>query len=177
MFRRRLVHGGPERHPVAPGEDVRCSVALPVILVEELGVHCSFGIDNQRNRNRYSVGHIAFGDGFVEYAECANNLRIRIGEQRESNIAPLREIRQHRLAVIADRRQPEAILPKRLLALFQLDQLAFTVRSPVRGPVENENGPVRTGYRGKPPHRAVLVNCLELGDAGSNGRPGVFRRL
>jgi hypothetical protein len=55
------------------------------------------------------------------------------------NSTALRKIVKYRYAVIADGRNAQAKFTELSLILFQLDQLGFAVRSPIRGSIKQDN--------------------------------------
>ena len=56
---------------------------------------------------------------------------------------PIRETLERTDRVIADGRYAESLLPDRVQALFQLDELDLAEGSPIRGTEEEENRSVR----------------------------------
>ena len=103
--------------------------AFAVFRVEKLLFNDSLGVDKEIPRPRHAF---ELPDGFgVQYLVRLDRLGIGVGQQRKINLAAVREILEYFYAVVADRRQLDPLLLESRSSTLQLDQLAFTVRSPV----------------------------------------------
>ena len=71
-----------------------------------------------------------------------NGFRIRVGEQRELDLATVSEVLQYFLAIITDGRQFDSLFFKSRFRVLQLDQLPFAVRSPVGRAEKEKNGAI-----------------------------------
>jgi hypothetical protein len=74
----------------------------------------------------------AGGDVLIEEAEPADDRRIGIGQQRIRDAAALCEVAQDLDRIVADGAEPVALGADSADVSLQLDELAFTVRSPIR---------------------------------------------
>jgi hypothetical protein len=87
---------------------------------------------------RDARGHGVRRNGFVQNPKSANDFRVGIRKEWESNMLLVRKVLERRHAVIADRRQPQALFTDIAELLVQLDELGFAKRSPVRRTVKNQ---------------------------------------
>ena len=117
--------------PVPRHQNVRRRVAPAEIVFEVLRRHSSLGIHDKCARMRNSVKWRPGLYFLIKNAEGADGFRSLIGQQREGDMTSLREISEHRRAVVTDRRQSQPLLPYPVQVALQLDELVFAVRSPV----------------------------------------------
>src|SRR6266478_4450514 len=75
----------------------------------------------------------------IQYLIGANDLGIRIGEQRKIDFAAVGEGFQYGFRVIADRRELDPLLLEPCLGVLELNQLPFAVRSPIRRSKEKQH--------------------------------------
>ncbi len=87
-----------------------------------------------------------------------------VRQQRERDAALLAERRENFGRVVADGRQPEALVLQLLQPALQLNELRFAVRSPVGGTVEHEHGPAGAHDRFARPDPACLIGEAEVGN-------------
>jgi len=83
----------------------------------------------------------------VQNAIRLDGLGLRIREQRVRDLVPVRKIFQDFFAIVADRRELDALLFESFDGALQLDQLPFAERSPIRGTEKEKNGAVRSFQR------------------------------
>ena len=92
---------------------------------------------------RDSVAERARLDGFIQNIEGAYDLGVRVREKRIRDVLPVAEALERAGRIIADGRNTKPLSADGLQILFQLDELDFTERSPVRGAEEHQHGAVR----------------------------------
>ena len=114
--------------------------SFPVLRFEELLPDHALRIDEEIPRPRHALE--LSGPLGVQDLIGPNGFRIGIGEQGKLNLAPVSEVLQYFLAVIADCRQLDPLLVKSCFRVLQLDQLRFAVGSPVGRTKKKENGAV-----------------------------------
>jgi hypothetical protein len=109
-------------------DDAISGEALAVFRVEKLLLDESLRVDKEITGPRHAF---KLPDGFgVQHPIRLDRLGVGVGKQREINLAAVREMLED-FRVIADRRQLDPLLLESRSSTLQLDQLAFTVRSPV----------------------------------------------
>ena len=114
-------------------------------------------------------------DGLVQNSEFANDLRIRIGEQRNMNAAALREIVKYFGGVVADRCNPQTQFLKFTLVLFQLTELGFAIWSPIGRAENQDHSAFRSEQALESAHLAILVVQIEARHSRPNWRPKLAR--
>ena len=83
---------------------------------------------------------------------------------------------EHRYGIVANGCYRKPTLAKLRTTLLQLDELAFAVRSPVRGPIENQHQSLRAFERTESLGCSILIReaerreCLAGFGAASSGR-------
>ena len=114
---------------------------LAVLRFKELFSNHAMGVDKEISRASHTLELTCSRD--VQNLVGANDLGIRVGEQGEIDFAAVREVFQYGFTVIADRREFDSLLLEPCFGVLQLNQLPFTVGSPIRGTEEEENRAVR----------------------------------
>jgi hypothetical protein len=121
---------------IVPGE------SFPVLRLEELFPNRALGIDEVIAGSRHTL--ILSDRLGVQKPVGPNDSGIRVGEQRNVDLAPVSEVLQYFLAVIADGSYFDSLFFKSCLRTLQLDQLPFAVRSPVGRTEKQENRALRS---------------------------------
>src|SRR5713226_1013239 len=119
--------------------------SLPVLRFEELFPNRAFGIDEEVPGPRHAL-ELSDRLGVQDFIG-PKGFRIRIGEQRKLDLAPVREGLQYFLAVIADGRYFDPLVFKSCFRVLQLDQLPLAVGSPVGRTEKEKNRAVRSFQR------------------------------
>ncbi len=133
-------------------------VSNAIIVLEVLRDHHTGCIENVRPRVGDTEGWRILLDGVIQNTVGSDHLGLRIREQFESNVFAIGERLEDRDAIVADRHQTQALRADSRSILFQLDQLGFAERSPVRRTKENEQRTFRPHDRTK----CLLVSVLIL---------------
>jgi len=102
---------------------------LAIFRVEKLLLDDALGVDKEIPGPRHAF-KLPSGFG-VQHLICLDRLGVGVGKQREINLEAVREMLEDFHAIVADRRQCDPLLLESRASTLQLDQLAFTVRSPV----------------------------------------------
>jgi hypothetical protein len=119
------------------GDYVVPSEPLPIFRLEELFPNDPLRIDEEISGSRHSL---VLANGFaVQNLISPNRFGVGIGEQGEINLLTVREVFQYFFAVIANSREFDSLLLESCFGALQLDQLPFTVGSPIRGTEEKKN--------------------------------------
>ena len=97
----------------------------------------------------------------------------RIREQRKRNVLPVGKILQHRDRVVADRCQPQPLLPDRTQVSLQLHELRFAEGSPVGRAEKDKHRSFRAsdGFQGLSP--SFLILGRKIRHRVSNRRAGL----
>src|SRR5579863_5068341 len=103
--------------------------AFAVFRVEKFLSNDSLGVDEEVPGPRHTF-ELSYSFG-VQYLVRLDHLGVMVGEQWKVNLAAVREILEYFYAVVADRRHLDPLPLESRSCSLQLDQLAFTVRSPV----------------------------------------------
>jgi hypothetical protein len=103
----------------------------------------------------------------IKHVEAANDLRIRVGQQRELNLVPLREILQDRRSVVANCSEFDPLVFKSLLGVLQLHELRFAERSPIGRPEKEQ-------HRSVWPSQCVVCLFMAKLIASRKGRRFIF---
>jgi hypothetical protein len=80
---------------------------------------------------------------FVQDAKAPDDCGPCVGDQRKSDASRVGEFLERRRRIVADRNQPETLLPDLIVAALQLDELRLAVRSPIGGAEEHEHRSLR----------------------------------
>src|SRR5437870_7229501 len=80
----------------------------------------------------------------IQYLVGANDLGIRIGEQRKIDFAAIGERFQYGFRVVADRRELDPSFLEPCFGILELNQLPFAVGSPIRRSKEEQHCTARS---------------------------------
>ena len=142
-------------------ENLHRGSALLKVVLEKLGDYLAARIDQVSSRIRDAIGHRVRWNGFVQNPESANDFGIGIRKQKISNMLSVRKVLELGHAVIADRRQPQALFTDIAEMLFQLDELGFAEWSPVRRAVKDQQRAFRAKNGLQVLQSTVLIRRLK----------------
>ena len=118
-----------------------------VVVLEILGNHLPMHIHDVYAGIRDAVSQSPRLGRFVQDVIGADDLRIRIREQRIGDMLPAREVLERADRIVADRQNAESLLSDRFQMLLQLHELDFAERSPVRRTEKDQHGSLRAHDR------------------------------
>src|SRR5712692_2391018 len=96
-------------------------------------------VDIEKSGVRHPFGHpLRF---CVKDVKAANDLGIRVGQQRKLDVVPLSEVLEDSWTIVANCSQVVPLLLESPFGILQLHELRFAERSPVGGTEEKENRP------------------------------------
>jgi hypothetical protein len=75
----------------------------------------------------------------VQDAKASDDCGPRVGDQREPDSSRVGEFLERRRRIVADRNEPETLLPDLIVAALQLDELRLAIGSPVGRAEEHEH--------------------------------------
>jgi hypothetical protein len=125
-----------------PGQNIGGGDAVLIIFFEVLGSDLAIRVDDVHTRIRDSVAERTRLNGLIQNVESAYDLGVRVREQRIRDVLPVAEALERPGRIIADGSNAKALAADGLQILFQLDELDFAPRSPVRGAEKHQHGAV-----------------------------------